>query len=129
MGPGEGQPNGPDPADAAGKAARDASSKKDPMSAARARSAAPRPGPTRQRRPAAGTPDRALQDLWVERLRAGDAEALRDVVQAFGERLTAVVAGVLRDRDAVQDVVQEFVSSSTNYTGFKSTEISGTGPQ
>jgi RNA polymerase sigma-70 factor (ECF subfamily) len=52
-------------------------------------------------------PDRALQDLWVERLRAGDPLALREVVEAFGERLTAVVAGVLRDRDAVDDVVQE----------------------
>lgn len=62
---------------------------------------APLPGPSARR------PDRALQDVWVERLRAGDAEALREVVQAFGERLTAVVCGVLRDRDAVEDVVQE----------------------
>jgi RNA polymerase sigma-70 factor (ECF subfamily) len=48
-----------------------------------------------------------MQDVWVARLREGDAEALREVVHAFGERLTAVVAGVLRDRDAVEDVVQE----------------------
>jgi RNA polymerase sigma-70 factor (ECF subfamily) len=53
------------------------------------------------------TPSRALQDLWVARLREGDEEALREVVHAFNERLTAVVAGVLRDRDAVEDVVQE----------------------
>lgn len=52
-------------------------------------------------------PDRALQDSWVARLREGDTEALREVIHAFGERLTAVVAGVLRDRDAVEDVVQE----------------------
>jgi RNA polymerase sigma-70 factor (ECF subfamily) len=48
-----------------------------------------------------------MQDVWVERLKGGDPEALREVVHAFGERLTAVVSGVLRDRDAVQDVVQE----------------------
>jgi len=54
-----------------------------------------------------GAPDRALQDLWVARLREGDEEALREVVHAFGERLTAVVSGILRDRDAVDDVVQE----------------------
>ncbi|MDJ0520890.1 MAG: sigma-70 family RNA polymerase sigma factor [Planctomycetota bacterium] len=64
-------------------------------------------GPAAGRRPAARHPDRALQDVWVDRLREGDAEALREVVHAFGERLTAVVAGVLRDRDAVEDVVQE----------------------
>ena len=54
-----------------------------------------------------GAPDRALQDLWVARLREGDPEALREVVHAFGERLTAVVSGILRDRDAVDDVVQD----------------------
>jgi len=48
-----------------------------------------------------------VQDLWVARLREGDPEALREVVGAFGERLTAVVSGILRDRDAVEDVVQE----------------------
>jgi RNA polymerase sigma-70 factor (ECF subfamily) len=48
-----------------------------------------------------------MQDAWVERLRARDPEALREVVEAFGERLTAVVSGILRDRDAVDDVVQQ----------------------
>jgi RNA polymerase sigma-70 factor (ECF subfamily) len=52
-------------------------------------------------------PDRALQDLWVRRLKARDAEALREVVAAFSERLTAVISGMLKDRDAVEDVVQE----------------------
>jgi RNA polymerase sigma-70 factor (ECF subfamily) len=52
-------------------------------------------------------PDRALQDLWVLRLRARDGEALREVVHAFSDRLAAVVSGILRDRDAVEDVVQE----------------------
>lgn len=54
-----------------------------------------------------GAPDRALQDAWVARLRARDPEALREVVAAFSERLTAVVSGILKDRDAVEDVVQE----------------------
>jgi RNA polymerase sigma-70 factor (ECF subfamily) len=48
-----------------------------------------------------------LQDSWVTRLKQRDPEALREVVEAFGERLTAVVSGMLRDRDAVDDVVQE----------------------
>jgi RNA polymerase sigma-70 factor (ECF subfamily) len=52
-------------------------------------------------------PDRALQDLWVLRLKARDPEALREVVHAFSERLTAVVYGILKDRDEVDDVVQE----------------------
>jgi RNA polymerase sigma-70 factor (ECF subfamily) len=67
-----------------------------------------------------GPPDRALQDLWVARLRQGDAEALREVVHAFGERLTAVVSGVLRDRDAVDDVVQEtFTKAFYRIASFK----------
>lgn len=65
-------------------------------------------------------PDRALQDLWVERLRAGDAEALREVIEAFSDRISAVVAGILRDRDAVDDVVQEtFVKAFYRIGSFK----------
>lgn len=52
-------------------------------------------------------PDRAQQDRWVARLREGDAGALREVIAAFSERITSVVTGMLRDRDAVDDVVQE----------------------
>ncbi len=82
-----------------------------PPSAARAHSSVPARartrGPQRVRTGPSRNPDRALQDVWVARLREGDAEALRDVVHAFSERLTAVVAGILRDRDAVEDVVQE----------------------
>jgi RNA polymerase sigma-70 factor (ECF subfamily) len=55
----------------------------------------------------AGGPSRAVQDHWVARLREGDAGALREVVEAFQERITSVVVGMLRDRDAVEDVVQE----------------------
>lgn len=126
MGPQGEVPKEPDPAHPEGKASSAPSSKggtppesSDPMSAARAHKTSPSqadagaagsPSPLRAlrgRRPAARQPDRALQDVWVERLRQGDAEALREVVHAFGERLSAVVTGVLRDRDAVQDVVQE----------------------
>ncbi|MFV1958866.1 MAG: RNA polymerase sigma factor [Planctomycetota bacterium] len=39
-------------------------------------------------------------------MRARDESALVEVIDAFGERITAVVAGILRDRDAVDDVVQ-----------------------
>ena len=77
-------------------------------------------GPRRVAARTSQTPDRALQDLWVARLRDGDAEALRDVVHAFGERLTAVVSGILRDRDAVDDVVQEtFTKAFYRIASFK----------
>jgi RNA polymerase sigma-70 factor (ECF subfamily) len=65
------------------------------------------PGPSGAAPRRAPTPDRALQDLWVARLRGRDEEALREVVAAFHDRLCAVIAGILRDRDAVEDVVQE----------------------
>jgi len=59
-------------------------------------------------------------DRWVARLREGDDGALREVVEAFSERLTAVVAGLLRDRDAVDDVVQEtFVKAFYRIRSFK----------
>lgn len=65
-------------------------------------------------------PDRTQMDRWVVRLRERDEGALREVVEAFGERITAVVAGVLRDRDAVDDVVQEtFVKAYTRIDAFK----------
>jgi RNA polymerase sigma-70 factor (ECF subfamily) len=43
----------------------------------------------------------------VTRLKRRDPEALREVVGAFSERLTAVISGMLKDKDAVEDVVQE----------------------
>jgi RNA polymerase sigma-70 factor, ECF subfamily len=95
-----------------------------PPSPATARSATPARlpvrGPSRVRTTSSRTPDRALQDVWVARLREGDSEALRDVVHAFGERLTAVVAGILRDRHAVDDVVQEtFTKAFYRIASFK----------
>ncbi len=75
---------------------------------------------TRSKRRA--SPDRALQDLWVARLREGCTDSLREVVEAFTERLTAVVSGILRDRDAVEDVVQEtFVKAYYRIHAFKGT--------
>jgi RNA polymerase sigma-70 factor (ECF subfamily) len=53
------------------------------------------------------TPDRAAQDVLAARLRARDPEALREVIAAYAGRLTAVVSNLVRDRDAVDDVVQE----------------------
>lgn len=52
-------------------------------------------------------PDRATQDAWVTRLKAGDEGALCEVIEAFSERLTSVVSGLMADRDAVDDVVAE----------------------
>ena len=54
-----------------------------------------------------GSPPRQLQDAWVEGLRRQDAASLRAVVEAFADRLSAVVAGLLGDHQAVEDVVQE----------------------
>jgi RNA polymerase sigma-70 factor (ECF subfamily) len=65
-------------------------------------------------------PDRAKQDEWVARLRARDEVALREVIAAFSERITAVVAGYLADRDAVEDVVHEaFVKAWYRIGSFK----------
>jgi RNA polymerase sigma-70 factor (ECF subfamily) len=59
-------------------------------------------------------------DQWVARMREGDEGALREVVEAFSERITAVVAGMIRDRDAVDDVVQEtFVKAFYRIRSFK----------
>ena len=58
------------------------------------------------RRRARSGPDRAQQNAWVARLQDKDESALGEVIQAYGERITSVVSGMLRDRDAVEDVVQ-----------------------
>lgn len=56
------------------------------------------------RRPVTG-PDRACQQAWVARLQDRDESALGEILEAYGERITSVVSGLLRDRDAVEDVV------------------------
>lgn len=66
------------------------------------------PGSERPRDPSGrGAPDRALQDAWVARLKEGDEGALAEVVEAYKDRITNVVAGMMSDRDAVDDVVAE----------------------
>ena len=78
-----------------------------PLREAPVLSMGPRPAESGRRTGRELLVDRARQDAWVERLRAGDGQALREVVDAFSERITAVVAGMIRDRDAVDDVVHE----------------------
>lgn len=74
----------------------------------------------RTRRGGRTSPDRALQDIWVARLREGCTETLAEVVGTFTERLTAVVGGILRDRDAVEDVVQQtFIKAYYRIHSFK----------
>ena len=88
-----------------------------------ARSSHPRPSGPRAavaRSKTRATPDRALQDLWVARLQEGCTDTLREVIDAFGDRIRAVVSGILRDKDAVEDVVQEtFTKAFYRIGGFK----------
>lgn len=79
----------------------------------------PTPAGAVTRAPGRGTPSRAQQDAWVARLRAGDGAALAEVVAAFSERITSVVAAMLKDRDMVDDVVQEtFVKAFYRISSF-----------
>ena len=43
----------------------------------------------------------------VRRIRAGDAEALRQVVERYQERIFALIFGIVRDAHEVEDVAQE----------------------
>lgn len=43
----------------------------------------------------------------VRRIRAGDAEALREIVERYEERIFALVFGIVRDAHEVEDVAQE----------------------
>ncbi|MCK6459356.1 MAG: sigma-70 family RNA polymerase sigma factor, partial [Planctomycetes bacterium] len=43
----------------------------------------------------------------VRRIRAGDAEALRLVVERYEERIFALIHGIVRDAHEVEDVAQE----------------------
>lgn len=83
------------------RATQDAS----PASSEEGMLASPRRKPAARRRARSG-PDRATQSAWVARLKDRDEAALREVIDAYGERITSVVAGLLRDKSAVEDVVQ-----------------------
>lgn len=50
---------------------------------------------------------RADDKALVERLRQGDADALRLVVERYQERVFALIFGVVRDAHEVEDVAQE----------------------
>jgi RNA polymerase sigma-70 factor (ECF subfamily) len=43
----------------------------------------------------------------VERMRNGDAAALRSIVEQYQERIFALIYGIVRDRHEVEDVAQE----------------------
>ena len=43
----------------------------------------------------------------VRRIRKGDSEALRAIVERYQERIFALVFGIVRDRHEVEDVAQE----------------------
>ena len=43
----------------------------------------------------------------VARMREGDAEALREIVRLYQERIFALIYGIVRDEHEVQDVAQE----------------------
>jgi RNA polymerase sigma-70 factor, ECF subfamily len=55
----------------------------------------------------ARTKDRARDQELVEKARAGDAAAFRQLVETHQSRLFAVAYGMLRDRDDAMDVVQD----------------------
>src|SRR5512135_3026587 len=75
------------------------------------------PGPETGRTSSMATTDTDV--LLVRQVRAGDAEAWRQLIERFEGRLLAFVDSRLRDRAASEDVVQEtfigFLTSLPNY--------------
>jgi RNA polymerase sigma-70 factor (ECF subfamily) len=61
------------------------------------------------------------EQLIVQRIRAGDADAWSDLIARYEGRLLAFTEGRLRNRDASEDIVQEafigFLNSLPNYDG------------
>jgi RNA polymerase sigma-70 factor (ECF subfamily) len=51
--------------------------------------------------------DQSEETSLVARLRAGDAEALRLVVERYQQRVFALIYGVVRDAHEVEDIAQE----------------------
>ncbi len=43
----------------------------------------------------------------VQRMRVGDADALRSIVERYQDRIFALIFGIVRDRHEVEDVAQE----------------------
>src|SRR5271165_1384948 len=75
------------------------------------------PGPETGRTSSMATTDTDV--LLVRQVRAGDAEAWRQLIERFEGRLLAFVDSRLRDRAASEDVVQEtfigFLNSLPNF--------------
>ena len=56
---------------------------------------------------AMGRPTRTDDRELVRRIRDGDAEALRAIVERYQDRIFSLVYGIVRDRHEVEDVAQE----------------------
>lgn len=69
----------------------------------------------------AGDNDRAAHDLAaVERVRAGDLEAFRELFNRYESRARAIAFGVVANRDDAEDVVQEaFLKAYRNISSFR----------
>jgi RNA polymerase sigma-70 factor (ECF subfamily) len=67
-----------------------------------------------------------VDQLLIERIRAGDGDAWKDLIDRFEGRLLAFVDSRLNHRSASEDVVQEcfvgFLNSLPNYDGRRSLE-------
>jgi len=68
----------------------------------------------------------SADQLFVERIRTGDAPAWEEFIARYEGRLLAYVEGRLRDRSAAEDIVQEtfigFLNSLPNYDSRRSLE-------
>jgi RNA polymerase sigma-70 factor (ECF subfamily) len=56
---------------------------------------------------AMGRPTRTDDRDLVRRIRDGDAEALRAIVERYQDRIFSLIYGIVRDRHEVEDVAQE----------------------
>jgi len=56
---------------------------------------------------AMGRPTRTDDRDLVRRIRDGDAEALRAIVERYQDRIFSLIFGIVRDRHEVEDVAQE----------------------
>ncbi|MHC5051325.1 MAG: RNA polymerase sigma factor, partial [Planctomycetota bacterium] len=54
-----------------------------------------------------GRPTQMDDRELVQRIRDGDAEALRAIVERYQDRIFSLIYGIVRDRHEVEDVAQE----------------------
>ena len=58
--------------------------------------------------PADSAPDAAAQDLrWMERIKAGDETAFRELIEAHQHRLIGTIAKMLGDESDAEDIAQQ----------------------